>query len=270
MPESSSPEVPAGRPGRGLLTAGLLVALMACSAPSGGSSGATAPILAAPGRAALPTIRPDASTDRPGAPAPGGPVGARSDAAPSPSSLDRDAGPADERGRAPRDAAATPRRFSAYYPPERALGARAWEQAHAARGDASAAECWDMSDRVGVPPAPGMLCLSRVDDPPETIATIYRLEGARLRSVWRGTIGAWANWLELVPLLSDDGATLELRESSPGGCEAALAEHREKRSSGVAGNFGAVLDRGCALRGLHMYRDGRYVQGLGLAPSGLQ
>lgn len=241
-------QLSSGLAGCHLLTTGLLLGgLDGCAAPPGASPGAAAPVtVAAPGGPVTPIDRANAGEQ--GAPAPASAT----------------EGPGAEAARVTSDAVtdenAIRHEFSAYYSPELLLRADDWKQAHGARGGAKEAECWDLGERVGVPPAPGMLCLTRIKDPAETVARVYRLEGARLRRVWQGTIGTWANWLELVPLLSADGRTLVVHDRAPGSCEAALSEHHEKQGSGVAGNFGAVLRRGCAGLGTHVYEDGHYVQ----------
>lgn len=157
-------------------------------------------------------------------------------------------------------------RRDAHYPATAQVELGQWLAAHAVKRPLRETQCWDAAGRVGVPNAAGLVCFSSSKRPTRTVATIYRLDGKSLVAVWRATIGTHANWLELTPVLAQDGASLELLERAPGDCEGALAEYHAKQASGVAADFGEVLTQGCAGRGRYVYRDGRYVRDLDAKP----
>ncbi|MBM4362675.1 MAG: hypothetical protein FJ104_08335, partial [Deltaproteobacteria bacterium] len=151
-------------------------------------------------------------------------------------------------------------RRDAHYPSTSALVVADWLASHAATAQGIEKTCWDLGDRVGVPARPGLLCLRTSSHPAREQARIYRLEDGHLRVVWEGPVGTWANWLELTPLLADDGATLTVHEARPGACGAALDEYRAKEDSGVPMDWGGVLREGCALVGTYQYDGTRYVK----------
>jgi hypothetical protein len=137
---------------------------------------------------------------------------------------------------------------------------------HTARGVTSRVvekECWDLGDRVGVPPAPGLLCLRTSSRPSRVQGRIYRLEGKTLHLAWQGPVATWTNWLDLTPVLSDDGATLTVRERRSGDCEAAMEEYRAKEGAGIPMDWGPVLREGCASRGIYRYDGKAYAKDRG-------
>jgi hypothetical protein len=110
---------------------------------------------------------------------------------------------------------------------------------------------------VGVPAAPGLLCLTETNDPPLTRARIYRQEGTRLRPVFDAIVAAWANWLELTPLLQSDGSLL-LSERTPHDCRGALQQSDEKAEYDLAPPSAQYLPDACARAGTYHYDHGKY------------
>jgi hypothetical protein len=147
-------------------------------------------------------------------------------------------------------------RFDDHYPDPLAFSLRAWSREHGLAGPSAEQRCWDLGEHVGVPAAPGLLCLT-VTPQPLTHAHVYRQEGARLRQVFEAIIAAWANWLELTPLLEADGS-LRLIDRSPGDCRAALAEASAKAQAHVAPPAAEYLPAACARVGLYRYERGQY------------
>jgi hypothetical protein len=111
-----------------------------------------------------------------------------------------------------------------HYPPGDAVDVVAWLRAHGVTTALREQPCWDVGERVGVPPRPGLLCLATTHRPERTVATLHRLDGPRLSAVWQGVVGTYANWLELTPVLAPDGARLDLHERGANDCENALSE----------------------------------------------
>lgn len=151
-------------------------------------------------------------------------------------------------------------RFAARYPESERIEPGPWLHRHGVTGAVLREPCWDLGEQVGVPKAPGLLCLSVKQSPPESIATVYRVQSRRLDLVWHATVATWANWLELTPVLSSDGAVLELRDRTPRACEYALKEYRAKSRSGVRPGFGEALARGCSAVGPFDWKGQRYVK----------
>jgi hypothetical protein len=160
-------------------------------------------------------------------------------------------------GAAPK--AETFQQFSHQYPDDQRVAPAAWLKAHGAHGTHSEKDCWELADGVGVPPAPGILCVFTLGPPFERLARIYRLDGARTKKVWQATIGADPTWLELVPVVAGNGSTIEVRELRGGNCERALCQYAEKEAYGILMDFGPVLTRGCKARGLYTYEGGNFV-----------
>jgi hypothetical protein len=178
-------------------------------------------------------------------------------------SVDRAPGPAAAVDAGVRTGAATREpeyRHDDYFPKNGVVDIRRWSSTHGVVAALHESECWDARDRVGVPPAPGLVCERSTTRPSKVTQRMYRLEGTRLRVVWEGVVATWANWLELTPILSDDGAELVVHERSAGSCERAFEEYREKEASGVRADFGPVLSEGCAARGVHPWSGDRYVK----------
>lgn len=151
-------------------------------------------------------------------------------------------------------------RFATRYPESERIEPGRWLHRHGVTGAVLREPCWDLGEQVGVPKAPGLLCLSVKQSPPESIATVYRVHSRRLEQVWHATVATWANWLELTPVLSSDGAVLELRDRTPRACEYALKEYRAKSRSGVRPGFGEALARGCSAVGPFDWEGRRYVK----------
>jgi hypothetical protein len=143
---------------------------------------------------------------------------------------------------------------------------------HGVTGTVEGADCWEV--RVGVPPAPGLLCERYTTRPPRTTARLYRADGARLRKAWQGPVGAWANWVELTPIVSDDGSELQLHERRAGDCTHAWCDAVEKLSTGVHdGEFVQNLEFVCGHSGRWLWHDHSYVRPPGqpqLTPIGVQ
>lgn len=156
-------------------------------------------------------------------------------------------------------------RFTDHYAPEAAVSLLAWKREHGATGPSFDQICWPQ-DQVGVPAAPGLLCIAANPSPEFKLARVYRLEGTRLREVWQAIVATYANWLELTPLLSDDGATLTLHDRKPYSCERAIHEYRAKVSARVAPPSGELLEPACAKRGQYAYERGSFRFVPGTAP----
>jgi hypothetical protein len=222
---------------RGSLLATVCAALLACTSPE-------------------PARHPAAEESRPRAAASAAPGSAAGTSEKEGGAVALDAGATGTSGS---DAESRVRTFTESYPDERRVAPDEWAKAHGARGAPSEKDCWDLGPAVGVPPAPGLLCVFTQGPPLEKLGRIYRLQGTKLERVWQATLGTEANWLELIPRLASDGSSLELQERSAGDCERALCQYAEKAAYGIAMNFGAVLKRGCNERGVYAYRDGNFV-----------
>jgi hypothetical protein len=153
-----------------------------------------------------------------------------------------------------------------HYPPDAAVVLADWLRAHGVKSAFPERRCWDAGERVGVPPAPGLVCEASTNVPPRTTSRLYRLEGQRLRRVWKGTVKTYANWLELTPVLDPSGSRLVLHEASAGNCDAAQCEYSIKQQSGINAHFGDVLDEGCAQVGTYRWARDRYVRAPELDP----
>lgn len=147
--------------------------------------------------------------------------------------------------------------FDDYYPKAAAFSLLQHKRAHRLLGPTFEQRCWDLGQRVGVPTASGLLCLTDNRNPPFTLARIYRLEGNRLRQVWQAVVRTYANWLELTPVLSDDGG-LVLHDRSPGSCEGALGEYHAKLDAMKAPPSGELLGPACGKRGKYSYEQRQY------------
>jgi hypothetical protein len=150
--------------------------------------------------------------------------------------------------------------FHDYYSDRDRINPAAWVAQHELRKTNLRDPCWDLGVHVGVPPASGLLCLEYTRSPVQTIASVYRVEGQSLKNVWMGIVATWANWLDLTPVVSDDGTVLDLRDQSPCACFSALREHHEKVMAGIDWGFGDVLARGCTSVGIYEWAQGRYVK----------
>jgi len=148
--------------------------------------------------------------------------------------------------------------FNEHYPDAEQVGLLDWKKAHHATGPTFEQGCWELASGVGVPAVPGLLCLAMSENPPFTLARVYRLEGARLREVWSATIRTWTNWLELTPLLSPNGERLFLRDRFSGACEGAMDEAHAKAQSNKAPPSAELLTPACAALGEYAYERGKY------------
>src|SRR5262249_34480846 len=127
--------------------------------------------------------------------------------------------------------------FDAHYPSAKEIDVDAWRSAHGVKKPLDAKVCWDANDRVGVPNAPGLFCLV-VIPAKKSLAhdrrmRLLRLEGDALVVVWDETIATYANWLELTPTISTNGATIALHEAAPHRCDGAIHESTEKDAASV-------------------------------------
>ena len=153
--------------------------------------------------------------------------------------------------------------FKTSYLSERAVTATEWKRVHGALGPLRDSQCWDLPQGVGVPAAPALLCWHSASDAlprPEYVARVYRLEGKKLRQVWQGTVATWTNWLDLTPIVADDGASLVVHDRSLGSCERAFAEAHAKLNARIDTPWLSVINRGCQQRGKWEYRAGKFVQ----------
>lgn len=147
--------------------------------------------------------------------------------------------------------------FDDYYPKAAAFGLLEYKRTHQLLGPTFEQRCWDLGQRVGVPVASGLLCLTDNRNPPFTLARIYRIEGSRLRQVWQAVVNTYANWLELTPVLSEDGG-LVLHDQSLGACEGALGEYHAKLDAMKAPPSGELLGPACERRGKYVYEGRQY------------
>ena len=152
-----------------------------------------------------------------------------------------------------------PFEFAERFPAESQIELGTWLTDHHVVGRPSETECWELA--AGVPPSPGLLCLATTGDHvrSRTTARLHLVRDGRLRVAWSAIVAAWANWLELVPVVSDDGQTLDLVDE-PYRCRGAIAEARGKLGSGAHGpEFPALLEQACAARGRYVFRADRYL-----------
>lgn len=147
--------------------------------------------------------------------------------------------------------------FDDYYPKAAAFSLLEYKRTHHLLGPTFEQRCWDLGKRVGAPVAGGLLCLTDNRRPLFTLARIYRIEGSRLRQVWQAVVNTYANWLELTPVLSEDGG-LVLHDQSPGRCEGALGEYQAKLDALKAPPSGELLGPACAKRGKYEYEGRQY------------
>jgi hypothetical protein len=158
----------------------------------------------------------------------------------------------------PRPPAPEPVLFEKHYPAAASFPLGEYLREKKLKGPGFEQTCWELPPRVGVPPAPGLLCLVSPENQPLTVARIYRVEAGRLTEVFDAIIGAWANWLALVPLLHEDG-TVELSDQRPFQCQHAVqGEYAMKVAAGVAPPGGEYLEAGCAKVGHYRFERGRY------------
>jgi hypothetical protein len=148
-------------------------------------------------------------------------------------------------------------RFFDQYPEPLAFSLDTWTKEHHVAGPTSEQRCWELGQRVGIPPAPGLLCLTSTRTP-LTRAHIYRLQDSRLREVFVAIVATYANWLELTPLIQADGSLL-LTDRCPGCCAGALAQASEKADAGVAPPSAQYLGPACAAVGSYRYENGQYL-----------
>lgn len=148
--------------------------------------------------------------------------------------------------------------FQDHYPDARSVRLLAWKKVHRATGPTFDQRCWELGSRVGVPEAPGLLCLAKSDDPPFTLARVYRLDGLLLREVWSATIRTWTNWLDLTPLLSEDGRMLVLHDRFPRACHGALREAHAKAMAHKEPPSAELLGPACAAVGEYTFERGKY------------
>lgn len=159
-------------------------------------------------------------------------------------------------------------RFNEHYPKQSSFSLLEFKKSNGLSGPNYELRCWAL-EKVGSPPVPGLLCLSHNARPEFTLAGVYRIEEKTLRLVWQETVFTYMNWLELTPLVSDEGVTLTLNDRRPHSCEVALSEYRAKVSARVAPPSGELLEPACRKRGKYSYINGRYrlVEQIQYAPS---
>ena len=73
------------------------------------------------------------------------------------------------------------------YPEEQRVDVASWMKAHGIIGQKPTGDCWDLKDRVGVPPAPGLLCETTFEAICRRTARVFRVRGHDLQSVWSAT-----------------------------------------------------------------------------------
>ena len=115
---------------------------------------------------------------------------------------------------------------------------------------------------MGSPEAPAALCIDRDVRRHARLASVYRLLDGRPQTAWQATIdpaGEGENWLALIPVLSADGQTLELRERWAGECEDVICQYQEKQLLGLDQRFGSVLDAACEGVGTYAFSAGHFV-----------
>lgn len=164
------------------------------------------------------------------------------------------------------------------YPPAASVDARAWVTARGATlpeslgggGPTGPLRAWELSDRVGVPRAPGLL-VEVTDADRTTMASVLRLVGRELRVVWSGPVAAQG--LNLTVAVSSDGATLTVHDVAPHACDCALLESGQKAAAGLRRADEASLRKGCDSRGVFSWSGDAYtrdpsISGLGRCPSG--
>jgi hypothetical protein len=160
-------------------------------------------------------------------------------------------------------AVATGCSFDARFAAASAVDVDVWRSAHGVKSPLAAERCWDASDRVGVPQAPGLFCLGVIPAKKSLASDVrlrlHRLEGGALPVVWDETVSTYANWLELTPTVSANGATLALHEASPHRCDGAIHESREKDAASVnIDGLTALLVRACGRRGVYAWTGKKY------------
>jgi len=156
--------------------------------------------------------------------------------------------------------------FDARWAKTNEIDVDAWRAAHGVTKAFLSKGCWDAGDRVGVPPAPGLLCLAVFPSPYKSIASdvrarVLRLDGDRLVMVWEETVATYANWLELTPTFSSNGATLTLHDSAPHRCEGAIRESFDKDAANVGiDGLSALLVQACKQRGVYAWTGKHYAR----------
>ena len=142
-----------------------------------------------------------------------------------------------------------------------------WLDRHGVTGKVAGSACFEVG--VGAPPAVGLLCRAGpADDRPvvfgagdRTVERVYRADGTRLVEVWKGTVGIYANWVDLIVDIEPDGARLELRDRLRCSCERAFREDDEKTaSSAQPAELSKELRRACKARGFYVWSGTRYVR----------
>jgi hypothetical protein len=150
-------------------------------------------------------------------------------------------------------------RWERRYADADAVDPKEWAPAHGIKTVPKESPCWDAGDEVGVPPAPGLLCKTMIGDVPRIEAVLYRLDKKRLVVVWRGLVAAWANWLDLTPVLAEDGTSLTLHDG--GGCLGAAREARGKERAGIGvRGLSQTLFEACRGLGTYTWNGWRYVR----------
>lgn len=162
-------------------------------------------------------------------------------------------------GARPVDAPAKPESFEGRYPPDQAVSGREWLARIKAHGSIAERQCWALGLNVGLPGAPGVLCVAPVPHVLAQRGTVYVFAEEKLRAVWQAVIAAGSGWLSLTPVLSSDGRRLELREPRPKTCERVLCHYEQKLAYGIDGGFGSALEDACSALGGYEFRDGKFV-----------
>lgn len=131
--------------------------------------------------------------------------------------------------------------------------AHQWLVDHGVSGSVMGETCFEVDS--GMPPAPGLLC--RAPPSPrsrQTVERLYRVDGKRMAQVYEGTVGIYANWVDLVVQLDSDGARLVLKDRKRCLCEEAEEEDRLKTESQVQPDWlSRDLYAACKARGAYRW-----------------
>lgn len=139
--------------------------------------------------------------------------------------------------------------FDSLYPSDRQLDVKSWRSSGNAKIPAKESTCWTVPEPVvGIPPAPGVLCL--FPHKWETCVHVYREEGPRLRLVFDEIIHGWTNWLDLYPVI-EPGGEIYLAEARGFSCRQMEMQLEEKELAGVPPPGSGDLLAACSQRSYH-------------------